>query len=49
MNWPAIIMGLIAIGVAIGWWLDHRGFAGIKSDLADAKRDADALRAKVKS
>lgn len=43
-----ILGWLIAIGLGVGWWIDRRGIAGIKSDLADAKREADALKAKVK-
>lgn len=35
---------LVAIGLGIGWWLDHRGMAGIKSDLADAKREIKKRR-----
>lgn len=38
----------LAVAIGIGWWVDHRGIAGIKSDLADAKSEADKLRAKVK-
>jgi hypothetical protein len=30
---------LVALALGIGWWIDHRKIAGIKSDLADAKRE----------
>lgn len=30
---------LVAAGIGIGWWLDRRGIAGIRRDLADAKRE----------
>lgn len=39
---------LVAIGLGLGWWIDHRGVAGIKSDLSDARREAQRLRDKVK-
>lgn len=35
----AIVGWLLAIGLGIGWWIEHRGVAGIRSDLADAKRE----------
>lgn len=44
----AIIGWLLATGLGIGWWIDHRGIAGIKSDLADAKREVQRLSDKVK-
>jgi hypothetical protein len=36
---------LLAVGLGVGWWIDHRGAAGIKSDLADARRE---LQSRVK-
>ena len=39
MDWFVIIGWLLAIGLGIGWWIDHRGTVGIRSDLADAKRE----------
>ncbi len=42
-----IIGWLLAAGLGIGWWIDHRGIAGIKSDLADAKREAQQIRDRV--
>lgn len=39
MDLMGIAGWVIAIGLGIGWWVDHRGVAGIRSDLADAKRE----------
>lgn len=47
LGWLALIGWLAAAGFGIGWWIDHRGLVGIKSDLADAKAEADRLRGKV--
>ncbi|HEY4773407.1 MAG TPA: hypothetical protein VIH40_01180 [Xanthobacteraceae bacterium] len=44
----AIIGWLLAAGLGIGWWLDHRGIAGIKSDLADAMSVVQRLIARMK-
>lgn len=39
MDWLSLTGWLLALGLGIGWWIDHRGTAGIRSDLADAKRE----------
>ena len=39
-----ILGWLVALFLAIGWWIDHRGIAGIRSDLADAKREIENRR-----
>ena len=39
MDLFTILGWLLAIIFGIGWWIEHRGMAGIKSDLADAKRE----------
>jgi hypothetical protein len=38
MDWLGWV---VALGLGVGWWIDHRGIAGIKSDLADAKRELE--------
>lgn len=30
---------LLAIIFGAGWWIEHRGIAGIKRDLEDAQRE----------
>ncbi len=42
MDLLCIIVLLIALGLGFGWWRERRGMAGIKSDLADAKREVEA-------
>ena len=42
MDWFAILGWLLATGIGIGWWIEHRGVTGIKSDLANAKREIQA-------
>jgi hypothetical protein len=44
----AIVVTLVAIGLGIGWWIDHRGKAGIISDLQDVGSDAKGIASKVK-
>ena len=39
MDLFTILGWLLAIIFGIGWWIEHRGVTGIKSDLADAKRE----------
>lgn len=48
MTTYAIIVTLLAVGLGVGWWVDHRGIAGIKSDLSDTRREAQRLRDRVK-
>ena len=47
MTLLGILGWVVAIAFGLGWWIEHRGIAGIKSDLADAKAQADKIRAKV--
>ena len=44
------ISNLISIGVAglIGHYVGFRGITGVKSDLADAKLEAEKLKNKIK-
>ena len=42
MDLFTILGWLLAIGLGVGWWIEHRGVAGIKSDLANAKREIQA-------
>ena len=42
MDWSEIIAWGLVLGLGLGWWLDHRGAAGIRRDYADAKREIDA-------
>lgn len=37
--WLGLLGWSLAAGFGIGWWIEHRGIAGIKTDLADAKRE----------
>lgn len=47
MTTYAVIVTLIALGEGAALWIQHRGIAGIKSDLADAKAVADKAKAQV--
>ena len=37
----AIAGWIVAAICGAGWWISHRGLAGIKRDLADAKREVE--------
>ena len=37
----AIIGWLLAAGLGVGWWIEHRGIAGVKSDLVNAKKEIE--------
>lgn len=36
MFWFGLIVG--AVGTSLCWWIAHRGFSGVWSDLTDAVR-----------
>ena len=40
---------IFVAGFGAGYWVSHRGVAGITSDLEDARREASRLRDKIKS
>ena len=48
MTMAAIAGWMLAVALGAGWWIDHRGIAGIRRDLADAKAQFSKIKGKVK-